>query len=98
MPPRFPMGCAKSHAVIAAEHRAVGRNRLPRPQFTVLRRKPSRYRESHMGNCIQPQQVLPRGLKLEGSNLKQRADLLAKDHWLPKVKGDSHQIDKAGIS
>src|SRR5271157_5755265 len=28
------------------------------PQFTVLRRKPSRYRESHLGNCIQPQQVL----------------------------------------
>src|SRR5271165_2106630 len=52
------MGCAKPHAVIAAEYRAVGRNRMPRSQFTVLRRKPSRYRESQLGNCIQPQQVL----------------------------------------
>ena len=31
---------------------------MPRSQFTVLRRKPSRYRESRLGNCIQPQQVL----------------------------------------
>ena len=60
------MGCAKSHAVIAAEYRAVGRNRLPRPQFTVLRRKPSRYRESHLGNCIQPQQVLPAWTEARG--------------------------------
>jgi len=29
--------------------------------------------------------TVPRGLKLEGSNLKQRPDLLAKDHWLPIV-------------
>ena len=60
------MGCAKSHAVIAAEYRAVGRNQLPHPQFTVSRRKPSRYRGPDLGNCIQPQQVLPAWTEARG--------------------------------
>jgi len=77
------MGCAKSHAVIAAEYRAVGPNRLPRPQFTVCCvgsqvaiANPTWGIVSSLNRCCE------RGLKLEGSHLKQRPDLLVKDHWL----------------
>ena len=60
------MGCAKSQAVLAAEYRAVGRNRPSPPQFATSRHKPAHYPGPHLGNCIQRQQMQPAWTEAQG--------------------------------
>src|SRR5208283_40585 len=73
-----PVSCATPQTVVAAEYRAVGRNRSLRPEFAP-QRKPDRYRGRHVGNCIQAQRMLPTWTEDRGKEAEAATRYLGKE-------------------